>query len=211
MTVPPAVALAAMLAARDHVGIIGYRVKRTSQITAGPYNRRDDVTLAVIFQNDQLISMRILSDRIDGRAASESEKEALLKRLTSPIPNQFAVPFDTRHLGEYHYMVNGKRVKFTSIVKDASHGNGFFTLGPSGAVTYIQYVPRTLPRFATDGLVRENRSQVLPKFWATVKSDEFYNGRYLIFRGHGEFITANADFHRFNAIAAAKAWLQAER
>lgn len=211
MIVPPPVALAATLAARDHLGVIGYRVTRKSNLAAGPYHRRDDVALAVIFQNDRLIGIRVLHDNIDGRPASDAQKDALIKQLTAKNPHAVAVPFDARHFNEYHYSAHGARVKFTSTVNDVNHADGFFDVGPNGAVKYIAYVPRKLPRFATDGLVREIRAPVLPNFWATVKSAESYDGRYLLFRGHGEFVTVNSDFHRFATVDSAKRWLQAER
>lgn len=212
MTVPAAVALAASLAARDHGGIVAYQIHRTGDVSAAFFRRHDDVTLAVVFDNDKLTNVRVLRDQINGRPAGAAAEQALTRELlTNASAGAFAVPFDTRHLNEYHYRVEGDRVWFAADARDAQHANGFFQLAPNGAVAELQYTPNVLPRFATGGTVREERAEVLPRFWATVRSVESYDGRYGLFRGHAEFVTTNTDYHRFADTAAAMAWLQAER
>ncbi len=212
MSVPAAVLLAASLAARDHIGIVGYRIQRTAQITAGAFHRHDEVALAVVFENDRLIRVRVLRDEVNGRAADDAAHRALERQLLAGSKTSgFTVPFDARHFQEYSYKVQGNRVDFSSDMKDAQHANGYFELGVGGAVTQLQYVPHVLPPYATAGVVREERAEVLPHFWATIRSTQSYDGRYVIFRGRGEFVTVDSDFHRFSTVDAATAWLQAER
>lgn len=212
MSVPSAVVLAASLAARDHIGIIGYRIQRTVDIAAGPFHRHEDVTLGVIFQNDRLLRVRVLSDMVSGRATGVPAQQALEQQLLadSKAPG-FAVPFDARHFAEYTYRVQGNRVTFSSTLKDARHANGYFDVGSSGAATQLQYALNVLPKYATAGTVHEERAEVLPHFWATARSTQSFDGRYAIFRGHGEFVTVDTGFHRFGTVDAATAWLQAER
>jgi hypothetical protein len=212
MSVPAAVELAAQLAARDHVGIVGYRITRTGQISAGPYHRKDDVTLAAIFENDRLIAVRVLSDAVNGRDASAPDRQALEKQLLDGSKkNSFAVPFDARHFDEYRYRVQGGHVEFVTALRDTQHGDGFFDVSAAGAVVTLQYVPKVFPQYVTGGTVREERAQVLPNFWATVRAAQNYDGKYLFFHGRGAFVTVNSDFHRFASADAARVWLQAER
>lgn len=212
MSVPAAVVLAASLAAGDHGGITGYRIQRTVDIAAGPFHRHEDVALAVIFQNDRLLRVRVLSDTVSGRTTGTPAQQTLERRLlaASKAPG-FAVPFDSRHFQEYTYRVQGNRVDFSSKLKDARHANGYFELGSNGAVTQMQYALNVLPKYATAGTVHEDRAEVLPHFWATVRSTQSFDGRYVIFQGHGEFVTVDTDFRRFGTVDAATAWLQAER
>ena len=212
MSVPAAVALAASLAARDHGGIVGYRIHRTVDMAAGPIRRHEDVALAVVFQNDRLVRVRVLSDTVSGHSTGTDAQKALERQLLSASKDPgFAVPFDARHFREYTYKVQGNLVAFSSPLKDARHADGFFVLGSGGAVTQLQYALNVLPKYATAGTVHEERAEVLPNFWATVRSTQLFEGRYAIFSGRGEFVTVDSDFHRFGTVDAATAWLQAER
>lgn len=212
MNVPPAVVLAASLAARDHAGIIGYRIQRTVDMAAGPIRRHEDVTLVAVFENDRLVRVRVLRDMVSGHSTGVPAQQALERQLlTASKEEGFAVPFDSRHFHEYTYRVQGNLVAFSSAMKDARHANGFFVLGKSGAVTELQYGLNVLPKYATAGTVHEERAEVLPNFWATVRSTQIFEGRYAIFRGRGEFVTVDSGFRRFGTVDAATAWLQAER
>jgi hypothetical protein len=210
--VPAAVVLAASLAARDHDGIIGYRIHRTVDMAAGPIRRHEDVVLVVAFENDRMIKVRVLRDMVSGRTTGAPAQQALERQLLAASKEPgFAVPFDARHFHDYTYKVQGNLVAFSSVMKDARHANGYFVLGSSGAVTELQYALNVLPKYATAGTVHEERAEVLPHFWATVRSTQLFEGRYAIFRGRGEFVTVDSDFHRFGTVDAATAWLEAER
>lgn len=212
MTVPAAVVLAASLAARDHAGIIGYRIARTVDLSAGPIRRHEDVLLAAVFENDKLVRIRVLRDMVSGRTTGVPAQQALERQLLSASKDPgFAVPFDARYFHDYTYRVAGNLVAFSSAMKDARHADGYFVLGKGGAVTQLQYALNVLPKYATAGTVHEERAEVLPHFWATVRSTQIFEGHYAIFRGRGEFVTVDSNFHRFATVDAATAWLQAER
>lgn len=197
---------------RDHEGIVGYRIHRVADIAAGPFHRHDDVTLAAVFDGDKLVAIRVLRDDVNGRPADAAARQQLVAQLQAPAPGGgFAVPFDARFFKDYRYAVHGSRVMFTSAIRDARHGDGFFDVAPDGRVTDLDYAPNALPRYASTGSVHEERAQVLPGFSATTFSREEYTGHYAIFSGHGEFITKEFGFVRFTNENAAKAWLQAER
>ena len=212
MNAPPAVVLAASLAARDHVGIIGYRIQRSVDMAAGPIRRHEDVTLVAIFENDRLMRVHVLRDMVSGHSTGVPAQQALEQQLLAASKEPgFAVPFDARHFREYTYRVEGNLVAFSSAMKDAQHANGYFVLGSGGAVTQLQYALNVLPKYATAGTVHEERAEVLPHFWATTRSTQLFEGRYAFFQGRGEFVTVDSDFHRFATVNAATAWLQAEQ
>ncbi|HET9393735.1 MAG TPA: hypothetical protein VFO29_09505 [Candidatus Rubrimentiphilum sp.] len=212
MSVPAAVVLAASLAARDHTGIIGYRIQRTVDMAAGPIRRHEDVLLAAVFENDRLVRIRVLRDMVSGRSTGTPAQEALERQLLAASKEPgFAVPFDARYLHDYTYRVAGNLVAFSSALKDARHADGYFVLGSGGMVTQLQYALNVLPKYATAGTVHEDRAEVLPHYWATVRSTQLFEGRYAIFQGRGEFVTVDSGFRRFGTVDAATAWLQAER
>ena len=161
MSVPAAVVLAASLAARDHAGIIGYRIQRSVDMAAGPIRRHEDVTLVAIFENDRLVRIRVLRDVVSGQTTGVPAQQALEKQLLAASKDPgFAVPFDSRHFHEYTYRVEGNLVAFTSAMKDARHANGYFVLGGGGAVTQLQYGAERPPKICDrrDGARRAGRS-----------------------------------------------------
>ncbi|MDQ2873171.1 MAG: hypothetical protein M3R35_08605 [Candidatus Eremiobacteraeota bacterium] len=203
--VPAVVRRAAELAVRDRQGIVAYRIHRSSELRAGPYHRADDVDIAAAFDGRTLVKIRVLRDVTNGRAANDAAKTQLegeLQRGQSAAA--FAVPFDSRHFGEYRYsIVDARDVTFASLRHDAQHGDGALVFDPSGAVSKMVYSPQVLPRFATSAVITARRAQVLPGFWATIREEERYDGRYAFFRGSGTVTTVEDHFERFNSTAAA--------
>ncbi|HEY8296597.1 MAG TPA: hypothetical protein VIG32_01050 [Candidatus Baltobacteraceae bacterium] len=210
---PAVVVRAARIAARDHQGVVGYRIHRANSLHAGLYHRTDDVELAVVFENDRLVKVRVLRDATDGKPASDAAKAQLAATLEQGAPGQgFAVPFDARNFADYRFAVaDASTVRFVSIERDARHGDGTFSVDPSGAVVTLSYTPDVLPKYATSALIVDQRAQVLPNFWATAHETQRYDGRYGPFRGSAVVSTDEGGFQRFPNTAAALAALDAGR
>jgi hypothetical protein len=211
--VPAVVERAARLAAHDHQGVVAYRLHRTSDLHAGPYHRSDDVELAVAFDADRLVKIRVLRDRTNGKDAGAAAKADLERTLAQSTPAEgFAVPFDLRHLTEYRYIGGSEgEVGFTSLRRDDRHGDGTFSVNASGAVVRLTYTPNVLPRYATSANISDDRAQVLPDFWATVREEQRYDGRYGPFHGSGTVVSVEDDFERFADAGAAIAAVEAGR
>lgn len=206
--VPAIVMRAAEHAARDHQGIVGYRLRQTTELHAARfYNRSDNFEMAVVFDGDTLVNVRILRYTENGRDASEGEKAKIQAQLEQRKPGSgFAVPFDARHFSEYRYVQNGTAVRFISLARDDRHGDGEFAVNARGDVIRMAYAPDVLPKYATSASVIDDRAEVLPSFWATVREVQHYEGHYGPFRGYGEIVTQESHFVRFanraDAIAA---------
>lgn len=203
--VPPIVMRAAERATHDHQGIVGYRLHQTTELHAARfYNRSDNFEMAVVFDGDTLVKVRIFSYTENGRDASEGDKAKIQAQLEERKPNSgFAVPFDARHFAEYRYVQNGMGALFISLARDDRHGDGEFVVNARGDVTRMTYTPDVLPKYATSASIVDDRSEVLPSFWATVREVQRYEGKYGPFHGYGEIVTQERDFNRFQNRAAA--------
>lgn len=210
--VPAIVQRAAQLAAADHRGVVAYRIHQTSRIHASFYHRTDDVLLAVVFDGDRLVRVQVLDEATDGRPAGAAAKAALARKLEAGRPaDGFAVPFDARHFAEYRYHVAGRTVQFTSLVRDAHHGDGTFTVDAAGDVVRMEYRPDVLPRYASAGTIVDERAQVLPGFWATLHERQHYDGRYGPIYGSATVRIDESGFQRFADVRSALAALSAGR
>ncbi len=208
--VPALVVQAAAVAARDHAGSIVYRIHQTTAMDGGPMHEHADVVLEVAAEGPSLVKVRVLRFLSNGADASEQKKRELeQKLLAGQSGGGFAVPFDSRHTGEYDYAAEAGSVRFTSLRRDANHGDGTFTVDAIGHVTGMRYVPDVFPRYVKSGNVTDMRAEVLPGFWASVRNDQEYDGQYLFIKGHASVLTEMSAYRRYSNRAAAEAAVEA--
>jgi len=208
--VPAIVARAAAVAERDRAGAIVYRIHQTSAMDGGPLHRRADVVIEAAADGPDLVKVRVLRYLADGAEQSDAKKRDLERQLLAgQAAGGFAVPFDSRHVGEYEYAADGRTVRFRSLRRDAAHGDGDFTVDAAGHVTAMRYVPDVFPKYVRSGTVSDARAEVLPGFWASVRNDQEYDGRYLFIKGHASVVTEMSRYRRCISRAAAEAAVEA--
>lgn len=209
--VPALVALAAERTQRFERGIIGFRLHRVFDVHAGPYHRHDDLEFAGVYEDGRLVKVRILHQQVGGKETDAQTKAQAAAAYEHPAPlDVFARPFDPAHLSEYSYeAAEARTFRFRALVRDAAHGDGTFTLDGDGNVVGVQYSPAVMPRYARSGTVTEERAEVLPSYWTTVKETHHYGGRYAIFSGGADVTIEQSRFVRFATEAQAFAALDA--
>lgn len=215
---------AAALAEGDHHGIIGYEISWDTEANGGPFHQRFHYLNAYVFDGERLLGARALEKVDNGHHAGQSELDAETKRIAQ---NEhaggagFAVPFDSRHFGEYHFTrttcdalcLDGDTiVAFASDIQDVNHGDGRMVIDRDGHVRRMEYVPKVKPAFgrvhAKDALVAIERAAVLPGFWATVKIESRFSGRMGFITGSATQTTQYEHYRRFRTDDAALAALQ---
>ncbi|MBV9269812.1 MAG: hypothetical protein JO165_01870 [Candidatus Eremiobacteraeota bacterium] len=206
MSVPAIVERAAQVAAGDHRGIVSFEIEQHTQIDGGPIHRTAHAVIIAAYDDEQLIRVKVLRLEENGKDAS-AERIRYVERELTAHSEGFAVPFDRNHFNEYAYTVDGNTVRFTSKLQDARHGEGTFEVAADGHVTHLHYTPHAFPQFATAGTVDEDRAPVLPAFWATVRSEQHYTGRYFLIRGTADIVTTESHFARYASRAEALAAL----
>jgi len=142
--------------------------------------------------------VRVVSYTIGPNQADADQRAALVRQYEHPKPfDVFRPPYDPRYLRDYEYDVAGGRtVAFTSLVRDAAHGDGTFTYDAKGNVLTYSYVPNVLPKYSTSGSVSGSRSRVLNGYWATTAEHQEYSGHYSLFKGGATVEFTYYDFRR---------------
>lgn len=211
--VPPAVVQIAQRAKREEQGIVVYRLHRIFDVHAGPMHRHDELELAVVSQDGHAVKVRVLRALTNGKAAGETAMAQIENRYEHPKAGDvFHRPFDSAYLSEYTYRaVDAHIYRFTSTMRDSSHGDGTFWVDVSGNVVKYQYVPNALPPYATSGTVTDERSQVLPDRWFLTREEHAYAGRYLIFSGGAKAAITYDSFTAYPDLQSAFAALQTIR
>lgn len=215
--VPSAIRRAAELSVRDHEGIIGYQSAYDTSMHGGPLHRSYHYRNAYLYNDERLVKARALYKDDNGHIADAAQLEIETRKIESEQGSGrvFAVPFDARHFSEYRYQkaacagcaAGQVAFTFTSLVPDQFHGNGSMTFDFLGHVTSLTYTPTVLPSHASKARITIYRGAVLPDYWATVRSEGHYQGRYGFIRGSADMQSRNEHFHRFSSVNAAVAAL----
>ncbi len=212
-SVPFEVRHAAELSVHDHKGIIGYESAFDTNMHGGPLHRAYHYRNAYLYNDEHLLKARALYKDDNGQIADAAQLQTETTKIETEQGSGkvFAVPFDARHFSEYRYdraecsgCAQGEvAFTFTSLVQDEFHGSGSMTLESGGHIRLLTYVPSVLPAHASAARITVHRSEVLPGYWATVKSEGHYEGRYGLIHGGADMQSRNEHFHRFSSVDTA--------
>lgn len=207
---PPAIVQIAQRAKNQEQGILLYRLHRVFDVHAGPSRRHDELDLAVVTQDGAVIKVRVLRGSSGGKAFDEASRKQIENQYEHPNPQDvFHRPFDPAYVNEYTYRaVDPKTYRFTSVVRDGSHGDGTFTLDDAGDVVKYVYAPNVLPKYANSGSVTNDRSPVLADSWHLTREAHEYRGRYFIFSGGATAVITCDSFQRFADVPTALSALE---
>jgi hypothetical protein len=178
----PLVRHVAEVAAPDIARPVAFTLDQHYEIRIGSiYRQQQTATFALAGADGATVAARALAISTDGRDASASARSKAEHDLLAAPP--FHQPFDERYLGEYAYDVQGLRVNFRALVRDAVHGDGRFDVDPDGHVTAMQYAPCAVEAPANDGTVRLERAELASGYWGLSRLHAEYRGRKLFVSG----------------------------
>jgi hypothetical protein len=197
--------LAAQRYAETSRGIVGFSLHRTFDVHAGFSSRHEELVMDGIFEDGNVVKVRISLDTIDGKPVDTATRASVEKGYEHPLPTDvFNAPFDHRYLNAYQFQMAGpQQIAFSSTLSDAAHGNGTFSYDASGDVLSYTYQPNVLPPHASFGEVTDRRAQVLPGYWAVTQEVQQYHGSYGPFPGAGTVEITFSDFRRFSDLPSA--------
>jgi len=208
-SVPAELVRAALVAENDHRGIIAYQVTWDSEARGGPMHQRFHYRNIYAYDGERFLAARAIEKMDNGHTAGAQELEAQTKKIAREEgrgATGFAVPFDSRHFNEYRYVAlscatcrSGETsIGFTSPLLDVNHGGGFMIVDRGSHVRHLQYTPNVMPSFgpihAREAMYQIERAGVLPGFWATVKIENRFGGRYGFIRG---LVVQSVTFDRY--------------
>lgn len=207
---PPAIVQIAQRVESQEQGIMLYHLHRVFDVHAGPSHRHDELDLALVTQDAAVVKVRVLRGSSDGKAFDEASRKQIESQYEHPNPQDvFHRPFDPAYLNEYTYQsADAKTYRFTSLLRDGSHGDGTFTLDDAGDVVKYVYTPNVLPKYAKSGTVTNDRSQVLAGSWRLTREAHEYRGRYFIFSGGATAVITYDSFERFADVPSALSALE---
>ncbi|MBV8435731.1 MAG: hypothetical protein JO029_15730 [Candidatus Eremiobacteraeota bacterium] len=207
VSVPAVVASVGQRFVQTSRGYVTFRLHRVFDVHAGPSSRHDDLVLEGVFSNATLVSVRIVSDTIGGKAQTPDEIATAEEEWVHPKSGDaFHAPFDPRYFGEYSYRAQPVRsaITFTSLVSDGGHGSGSFSYDRKYDVTSYTYEPSVMPQYAKTGTVSGTRAGVLPGYWAITQETQQYQGHYALWNGGATTQYTWSDFRRFGTLAEAE-------
>ena len=211
--VPAIVTQVAQRTEQAERGVVGVRVHRVFDVHAGPYHRHDDLQFSAVEQNDTIVKVRIITQTTNGKETDANTKTQTANRYEHPAPGDLLDrPFDSRYVKDYSYtVVNATTIGFKSLVHDAGHGDGTFTIDSSDNVTSYEYTPNVFPQYTTSGNVTDQRAQVLPNYWALTQELYQYKGHYALFGAAATATITYGNYESFSDLSTALSALAAGR
>lgn len=184
-------------------GVVGFRLHRVLDVHAGFSKRHEDLVMDGISENGAMVKVRVVSYAIDGKPVALSDAAALAAAYEDP-KQAFAQPFDPRCIDAYSYRAaDAGTIAFTSVLRDAQHGDGSFTYDGAYNVVSYTYQPNALPPHASWGTVTDRRAEVLPGYWAVTHETQQFKGSYGPFAGAGTEVIDFSGFQRFADLQSA--------
>jgi hypothetical protein len=196
---PPALEQVAQRFTATTRGVVGYQLHRVLDVRAGFSHRHEDLSMHVISVDGTVVRVRIERYSIDGKPASAADSQRMTRAYQAPQPGHgFRVPFDPRYATEYRFSASGSEtMAFTSVFRDAAHGNGSFTYDTGYDVISYAYQPNALPPHARSGTIVDNRAEVLPGYWGLTHETQDYKGSVGPFPGRAHEDVDFSGYHRF--------------
>lgn len=206
---PPAVVEIAQRIPRQEAGVVLYRLRRVFDVHAGPMHRHDEMQLAVVTQDGRVVKVRVLEAFEGGNPLDAQRILQIENQYEHPKASDiFHRPFDPAYVQEYTFQsLDPTTYRFTSAVRDASHGDGTFRIDDAGNVVKYEYAPNVMPQYATSGTITYERSQVLAGLWEVRRETHEYRGHYLFFGGGASAVVVYDSFQKFDDLPSAMAAL----
>ncbi len=202
---PPALAQVAQRFTATSRGFVVFQMHRVFDVHSAMQRRHEDLVMNGVYDDGTLVRVRVVSYAINGRPAAAGDIAGVEQSWNHPKPSDvFAAPFDPKNFGAYQYRDAGNStIAFSSDVRDAGHGSGSFTYDARGNVVSYTFVPNALPPHATSGTITDQRSEVLPGYWASTAETQQYKGSYGPFGAAGTIAITYSDFRRSSDLSAA--------
>jgi hypothetical protein len=213
---PPIVKRAVAEYAADHRGAIAMSRHLSFTMHVGPMGQ--DVTNEVgIFMHD---GAYVKTKYYAGTENGKTDDDASLRKQEDKANEDIAAgkgffkrPMDPRFTADYKFdespcacWHDTEHVKFTSLVRDASHGDGTMIIDKATArVQSIEYDMNKPPDHATSGHVIETYGEAIPGLWTCVKVEETYSGKVGFVGGNAHLAYTLDHFRRFAQTDAAVA------
>ena len=168
----------------------------------------------VVLHDGTLVFSRIESLVEDGKPASAEEVERRQAKTDASRKDGngfFKPPYDRRYFDDYTLAVDTSRdqpagrttLKFTSALKDTSHGSGFFTLDDAFRVREIRFTPNVRPPMVSIASIRVERGDVGEGYFGALTLRGNYEGGSGPLKGWMRFVQRFDRYQRFGSLEEA--------
>jgi hypothetical protein len=174
--------------------------------------------VGVLMRDGEYVKTKYYSGFTNGKADSDDDlrkQEDHANDDLSAGKGFFKRPIDPRYADDYHFETttcdddchhDSVAFKFTSLVRDAQHGDGTLVVDKTTGRTYsIEYDMNKPPDHAASGHALETYGEAMPGLWTCLRAEEDYKGR-MGFIGGGATLSYSYDhFRRYAQSEAAVA------
>jgi hypothetical protein len=216
---PPIVRHAVAAYTAELHGNLAFSRHLSFELHVGPMTRLVRNEVGILMHDGSYIRTKYYSGESNGKVDSDADLRREEDRANSDLASGrgfFKRPVDTRYMADYRFEPaacetcprGAEGVKFTSVVRDAQHGDGLMQIRKaSGRVLSIEYSINRPPDHASQAQVVETFGDALPDLWTCIAVEEIYHGRVGFVSGNATLHYTLDHFRRFSQQDAAVAAL----
>jgi hypothetical protein len=181
----PAIVRAAVAAyAAEHRGTIAFSRHLNFSLRVGPMSQVVRNEIGVLMRDGAMVRTKYYSAETNGKSDDLSKLRQEEERANDELASGrsfFKRPVDSRYAADYRFepaTCDGcehgvEAVKFTSLERDAEHGDGTMTIDrASSRVLTIEYTVNRPPQHASVERVVETFGDALPDLWTCVRVEQ---------------------------------------
>ena len=202
--------------AANHRGNLAFSRHLTFAMQVGPLKKNVRNEIGILMRDGEYVKTKYYSAETNGKP----DGDAALRREEQKANDDLAAgrgffkrPIDPRFVDDYKFEVAAcacgreeEKVKFTSLVRDAQHGDGTMVIDKNtGHVQTIEYDMNKPPDHASNGHAVETYGEAISGLWTCTKVEETYDGRVGFVGGTASLSYTLDHFKRFAQSDAALA------
>jgi hypothetical protein len=191
----------------------------TFSMRAGPINKQVTNEVGILMRDGEYVRTKYYAATTNGQPDGDDAIRKQEQHTNDELAagrGFFKRPIDPRYVDDYRFEEvacadckhDTQTIRFTSLVRDNQHGDGFMIVDKAGRTYSIDYDMNVAPDHASSGHVIETYGEAMSGVWTCVRSEETYKGR-LGFIGGAATLAYNYDhFKRYAQPDAAIAALE---
>ncbi len=218
---PPAVVRRAVSEyATQNRGNLAFTRHLTFTMRVGPMNKLVTNEVGILMRDGAYVKTKYYSGQTNGQADSDSDLRKQEQHANDELAagrGFFKRPIDPRYVEDYKFEAttcddcrhDSEAVRFTSLVRDAQHGDGTVVFDKTSGKTYsIDYDMNRAPDHASSGHAVETYGDATTGLWTCLKAEETYKGHLGFIGGAASLSYSYDHFRRFAQADAAVAAIE---
>lgn len=191
----------------QRAGVVAFRRHDVAQEYGPGHDGSLDEQSGILTEDGKLIGSKVYSRIVTAQDPATGDLPKAQMEADKHVPDDaYALPLREEHLADYAFAgttcdrcpAGDVAVRFTSLKRDASHGDGIAVIDPnSGHFVRLDFAPSVFPKYVDRATATIAFGRALPDLWDVVEMQQHYSGHFLFISGGADITTTLRNYSRF--------------